>query len=222
MAGVDSTTWTRGYTYRDNKLNTSSNTGYSYVNEGKGTKWNYDNPRYSLPGTGPSQPRGGTPDYGSPGNGGGASGSSHNSYWEDAYKKYVEALQKTRDEAMAYRKGLYEDALANNLAGYKDEQRLANREYYTRNRRLNELYGNGLSGSGLSNRFASSSMLTNALTNAKNRQNSANRTAEAEYHNALSNINAAYNQGMYNAFGTEYGIDRNLEYQRYLLEHGDL
>lgn len=236
MAGVDSTTWQRGYTYRGNKLNTSSNTGNQIINEGAtGSSLNnpaqsYQNlvnmgrsPRdygYGAPSTNPpaGDPSGGT------GGGGNTSGGGNDSKsaWEDAYKKYIESLQKTRDEALAYRKGLYEQALANNGQYYKDEQRLANREYYTRNRKLAQMYGNDLTGPGLSNRYASSALLTNALTNAKNRQNTANRSAESEYHNALSNIQNAYAQGMYNAYGTEYGIDRNIEYQKYLLEHGYL
>ena len=243
MAGVDSTTFTRGYRYRDNKTNQGTSTGSYIVPEPGDAGYNanvaqagrkqnvyplnsnvqYSHPMYTTYQQPPADPYGPSGGGGSSGGGtGGGGGNDSKSAWEDAYKKYIESLQKTRDEAMAYRKGLYEQALANNGQYYKDEQRLANREYYTRNRKLAQMYGNDLTGPGLSNRYASSALLTNALTNAKNRQNTANKSAESEYHNALSNIQNAYAQGMYNAYGTEYGIDRNIEYQKYLLEHGYL
>lgn len=199
MAGVDSTTWQRGYTYQGNKLNTSSNTGNKIVNETGGTNSKWDNPRGSLPkkqATPPEDPGQKiiyvNQDTGG-GGGGGGGGTS-----DDIVNMIKNLLNEQKQKADEYYKTLYEQQLGQ--IGQQDEanRNQANLNYMRGNRYLNSLYGNGISGQGLSNRVRNNSNWQNNL--ASIRQNTANNKASAlaQYNSGLANNASTLAQGWYN------------------------
>ncbi len=93
MPGVDSTTWTRSYANKNNKLNTGSNTGsYIVANEGAKPKKPDPDPPY-VPPTDKN-----LSSY-SGGSSGSSSGGSSN-YYSDLFEEFKRLSAQSRDEAI--------------------------------------------------------------------------------------------------------------------------
>ena len=95
-------------------------------------------------------------------------------------------------------KSQYEQALANNRQSMENNRNQINLNYARGDRYLKGLYGDSLSGQGLSNRVRNNAVWQSSL--ASNRQNFANNNATAlsQYNAGLANNASTLAQGWYN------------------------
>lgn len=182
MAGVDSTTWQRGYTYQGNKLNTSSNTGNKIVNEASYTKKNWDNPAGSLP----TLRKGG--DDGNYDRGAVSAESAYNPLAEAK-----SAWDSWLDDQIGYYKGLYENALASIDQQFKSARDQAN---VKRKMGENWIKSNSPYDEGRFYKLGNQNQQNwiNATMNARNERNRANTQALADFNNQKANARSVYAQ----------------------------
>lgn len=199
MAGVDSTTWQRGYTYQGNKLNTSSNTGNKIVNETGGTSAKWDNPGGSLPKKQTPPPANPDPKivYVNQDTGGGSSGGGGGTS-DDIVNMIKNLLNEQKQKADEYYKTLYEQQLGQIKQADESQRNQANLDFMRGSRYLNSLYGNNISGQGLSNKVRNRSNYQNKLASIRQATANNNASALAQYNSGLANNASTLAQGWYN------------------------
>lgn len=169
-----------------------------------------------------------TPSYGS---GGGytaqeAPSSSEGGYTppqsntDDILNKIRGLLEEQKVKADEYLKSQYNQALEN----YKNQERLdsekANLRKALMDRRLDEMYGNSVTGSGLSNRVRSNSNWYNDIANIQRDLSNRNTTALQDYNRGLANNASTLSQGWYNYIlpiytNRQQNLD-DLDYRKYV------
>jgi len=163
--------------------------------------------------------------YGSSGGdtgGGGGNFSYSANTNDDIVNKIRDLLTEQKNKADEYYRTLYENQLSQNRQGYEANRNQINRNYMRGERYINSIYGNGNSGSGITNRLRNASNWTNNLTT--NRQNLENNNAQAlaGYNSNLANTANTLAQGWYNYVLPVYenrqiNADNNeYAYRRYL------
>lgn len=160
--------------------------------------------------------------------GGGGGGGSAETYSSGGYhttnddiiskiKALLEEQKKASDE---YSKTLYEQALAQNKEAYKGNQRQANLNYMRGDRYLKGLYGDAISGQGLSNRARNNANWQNNLASIRQNWTNNDATAKASYNANLANNASTLAQGWYNYVLPVYTNRQtqldNLDYRKYL------
>jgi len=141
---------------------------------------------------------------------------------DDIVNKIKDLLTEQKNRADEYYRTLYENQLSQNRQGYEANRNQINRNYMRGERYINSIYGNGNSGSGITNRLRNASNWTNNLTT--NRQNLENNNAQAlaGYNSNLANTANTLAQGWYNYVLPVYenrqiNADNNeYAYRRYL------
>ena len=132
-------------------------------------------------------------------------------------KKLLEEQKKASDE---YANTLYQQALAQNKEAYKSNQWQANKNYMRGDRYLQGLYGNGITGQGLSNRARNNSNWQNNLTSIRQNWTNNDASARASYNANLANNASTLAQGWYNYVLPVYTNRQtqldNLDYRKYL------
>lgn len=167
------------------------------------------------------------PTYGGGGSGSGSSPSQSEAEKaqkevEDTVAKLKELLDAQKRQAEDYYKTLYEQQLASNLTDWENNRNQINRNYMRTNRYLNSMYGDAVSGVGLSNRARNYSNWNNNLAqNDRNRTNN-DATALANYDSNLANVASQLAQGYYNYVLPVYTNRQtnadNMDYQVWALQ----
>lgn len=167
------------------------------------------------------------PTYGGGGSGSGSSPSQSEAEKaqkevEDTVAKLKELLDEQKRQAEDYYKTLYEQQLASNLTDWENNRNQINRNYMRTNRYLNSMYGDAVSGVGLSNRARNYSNWNNNLAqNDRNRTNN-DATALANYDSNLANVASQLAQGYYNYVLPVYTNRQtnadNMDYQVWALQ----
>lgn len=154
----------------------------------------------------------------------GGGGESATSKVDDTLNILKSLLEQQKKQADEYQKTLYEQALEKN----KEEERLAsenaNRQYALTKRRLAEMYGNAITGSGLSNNALNTVGWANAIgANQRDMANN-NRSALANYNQGLANNASTLAQGWYNYVMPVYTNRQqnadDLDFRKYLASLG--
>lgn len=139
---------------------------------------------------------------------------------DDIVSKIKSLLEEQKKAADEYYKTMYEQQVAQINQQAEANRNQANLNYMRGDRYLNSLYGNGITGQGLSNKARNNSNWQNNLTSI--RQNQANNaaTAKSNYNLNLANTASQLAQGWYNYVLPVYTNRQtqldNLEYQKYL------
>lgn len=139
---------------------------------------------------------------------------------DDTVDKIKQLLDEQKKQADAYYKTLYEQQLASNRSAWENNRNQINMNYARTNRYLNNMYGDAISGTGLSNRARNYQNWNNNL--AENQRNYVNNdaTALATYNNGLANNASTLAQGWYNYVMPIYtNRQQNIDdynYRRYL------
>lgn len=120
------------------------------------------------------------------------------SYQDDIVEKIKSLLEEQKNQADAYYKTLYEQELNKNQQAWENNRNQINRNYLRAERLINNMYGDAVSGAGLSNRSRNISNWNNSL--AENQRNYTNNdaTALANYNNGLTNNASTLARGWYN------------------------
>lgn len=143
---------------------------------------------------------------------------------DDTLSKIKSLLEEQKKSADAYYKTLYEQQLASNKNAWENNRNQINLNYKKAERYLNNMYGDAISGTGLSNKTRNYSNWNNNLT--ENERNYANNdsTALTSYNKNLADSASTLAQGWYNYVMPIYtnrqtNID-DLNYRKYLAELG--
>lgn len=143
---------------------------------------------------------------------------------DDTLDKIKELLSEQEKKANDYYKTLYEQQIAQNKQGFENNRNQINLNYKRGERYINNQYGNGISGAGLTNRIRNNSNWINNLTS--NRQNYENNdaTALASYNNNRANSASTLAQGWYNyvmpIYTNRQQSDDDYSYRRFLAQNG--
>ena len=150
----------------------------------------------------------------------GGGGGSYHSTSDDIISKIKKLLNEQKKASDEYANTLYQQALAQNKEAYKGNQWQANLNYMRGDRYLQGLYGNGITGQGLSNRARNNSNWQNNLTSIRQNWTNNDATAKASYNAQLANNASTLAQGWYNYVLPVYTNRQtqldNLDYQKYL------
>ena len=132
------------------------------------------------------------------GGGGVDVGGSYHNETEDIITMIKNLLNQQKEQADAYYKSLYEQTTAKNKQVFGDNRDQINVNFKRGERYLNNLYGNGISGQGLSNRARNYQNWQSNL--AENQRNYANNdaTALSQYNMNKANTASQLAQGWYN------------------------
>ena len=140
---------------------------------------------------------------------------------EDIIGKIKSLLEEQKRAADEYYKTMYEQQLSEINQQAEANRNSANLNYMRGDRYLRSMYGNNISGQGLSNRARNNSMWQNNLSSI--RQNQANNaaTAKSNYNLNLANTASQLAQGWYNYvlpyYSNEANQLRNIELQKYAM-----
>ena len=139
---------------------------------------------------------------------------------DDIISKIKALLEEQKKASDEYSKTLYEQALAQNKEAYKGNQRQANLNYMRGDRYLKGLYGDAISGQGLSNRARNNANWQNNLASIRQNWTNNDATAKASYNANLANNASTLAQGWYNYVLPVYANRQtqldNLDYRKYL------
>lgn len=172
------------------------------------------------------------PRYSGGGGGSGSASGDGSGVWnaggrqgqDDTLDKIKELLSEQEKKANDYYKTLYEQQIAQNKQGFESNRNQINLNYKRGERYINNQYGNGISGAGLTNRIRNNSNWVNNLTS--NRQNYENNdaTALASYNNNRANSASTLAQGWYNyvmpIYTNRQQSDDDYSYRRFLAQNG--
>lgn len=208
--GQNYTTGNRGYTpstATNNRTYTNPSTGNSYRADANAYVRNPtlttapdrgntpSTPTYTPPTYTPTVSSGGGEVYSAPSY---SEPAPAPSYVDDILNKLKSLMEEQKKQADEFRKTQYEQALASNRSAWENNRNQINMNYARTNRYLNNMYGDAISGSGLSNRARNYQNWNNNL--AENQKNYTNNdaTALATYNNGLANNASTLAQGWYN------------------------
>ena len=195
------------------------------------TKGNSKSGAYTNAGATPSayknvyQKYGIIPKSGGGGGGGGGSAEAYSSGGyhttnDDIISKIKALLNEQKKASDEYANTLYQQALAQNKEAYKSNQWQANKNYMRGDRYLKGLYGDAISGQGLSNKARNNSNWQNNLTSIRQNWTNNDATAKASYNAQLANNASTLAQGWYNYVLPVYTNRQtqldNLDYWKYL------
>lgn len=141
---------------------------------------------------------------------------------DDTVDKIKELLEEQKKQADAYYKTLYEQQLSQDRTDWENARNQINRNYARTNRYLNNMYGDAISGTGLSNRARNYANWNNNLS--ENQRNYDNNVASAlaQYNNNLANTANTLSQGWYNyvlpIYTNREQNANNMDYQRWAYE----
>ena len=213
---VQGLTYSNGTTVKPTSTAVTKTVGDNYV---RNPSYKTDSSNGNVPTTNNTTPRTTTPSAGS----GGGSDSGNYSYTgstDDIVEKIKALLQEQQDKSKEYFKTLYDQQTAQNKEQWEKNRNQINVNYARGDRYLRNLYGDAVSGQGLSNRVRNNSNWQSNL--ATNRQNYVNNdaTALASYNSNLANAANTFAQGYYNYVLPVYtnrqqNID-DLDYRKYI------
>lgn len=153
-------------------------------------------------------------------NTGGGGESSYHTTNDDIISKIKKLLNEQKKASDEYANTLYQQALAQNKEAYKSNQWQANKNYMRGDRYLKGLYGDAISGQGLSNQARNNSNWQNNLTSIRQNWTNNDATAKASYNAQLANNASTLAQGWYNYVLPVYTNRQtqldNLDYRKYL------
>lgn len=141
---------------------------------------------------------------------------------DDTVDKIKELLEEQKRQADAYYKTMYEQQLSSDKEEWENARNQINRNYVRTNRYLNNMYGDAISGVGLSNRARNYANWNNNLS--ENQRNYDNNVASAlaQYNNNLANTANTLSQGWYNyvlpIYSNREQNANNMDYQRWAYE----
>lgn len=141
---------------------------------------------------------------------------------DDTVDKIKKLLEEQKRQADAYYKTMYEQQLSSDKEEWENARNQINRNYVRTNRYLNNMYGDAISGVGLSNRARNYANWNNNL--ASNQRNYDNNVASAlaQYNNNLANTANTLSQGWYNyvlpIYSNREQNANNMDYQRWAYE----
>ena len=162
----------------------------------------------------------GTSDSSDSGGGGGGNYSYSSSSTDDIVDKIKALLEEQKAQADEYYKTQYEQSLSQNKQAWENNRNQINRNYARGDRYLRSMYGDAVSGQGLSNRVRNNAnWQSNLATNQQNYTNN-DATALANYNMNRANTASQLAQGWYNYVLPVYtnrqqNID-DYDYRRYL------
>ena len=152
------------------------------------------------------------------GGGGGTSGQ------DDTLEKIKSLLEEQKKQADSYYKTLYEQQLASNKSAWENNRNQINKNYVRTDRYLNNMYGDAVSGTGLSNRMRNYSNWNNNLTENQRNYTNNDASALASYNQGLSNNANTLAQGWYNyvlpVYTNRQQNTDDLDYRKYLMSLG--
>lgn len=185
------------------------------TNAGSGSKTAYNNPR---PANAPVTPQ--TKYVYVNNSSGGGDGGGYHTTNDDIISKIKKLLNEQKKASDEYANTLYQQALAQNKEAYKSNQWQANKNYMRGDRYLKGLYGDAISGQGLSNQARNNSNWQNNLTSIRQNWTNNDATAKASYNAQLANNASTLAQGWYNYVLPVYTNRQtqldNLDYRKYL------
>ena len=166
-------------------------------------------------------PSGGGYDSGGSSGGGGGGGYSSSGSGEDIIGKIKSLLEEQKRAADEYYKTMYEQQLSEINQQAENNRNSANLNYMRGDRYLRSMYGNNISGQGLSNRARNNSMWQNNLSSIRQNQANNQATAKSNYNTNLANSASQLAQGWYNYvlpyYSNEANQLRNIELQKYAM-----
>lgn len=165
-------------------------------------------------------PSGGGGNGGGGGGGGGYSAPSYSGGTDDIINQIKALLNEQKAQADKYYQTLYEQQIAQNKQAWEDNRNQINRNYMRGSRYLQNMYGDSISGQGLSNMARNYQNWQSNLAN--NRQNYTNNDATALSQLNMNKANTASTlaQGWYNYVLPVYTNRQqtldDYDYRRYL------
>lgn len=140
---------------------------------------------------------------------------------EDIIGKIKSLLEEQKRAADEYYKTMYEQQLSEINQQAEANRNSANLNYMRGDRYLRSMYGNNISGQGLSNRARNNSMWQNNLSSIRQNQANNQATAKSNYNTNLANSASQLAQGWYNYvlpyYSNEANQLRNIELQKYAM-----
>lgn len=153
--------------------------------------------------------------------GGGGGGGYSGGGGEDIIGKIKALLEEQKRAADEYYKTMYEQQLSEINQQAENNRNSANLNYMRGDRYLRSMYGNNISGQGLSNRARNNSMWQNNLSSIRQNQANNQATAKSNYNTNLANSASQLAQGWYNYvlpyYSNEANQLRNIELQKYAM-----
>ena len=224
-----------GSQYGGASQNNKSNSSSSSKSSGQGFKPTVVNNRVT---TGKNNPTPVVPGTSGNGNGGGSKSSSASSgggsgytitgpantgttsSTDDVLKKIRAYLEEQYNKANEYQATLRDQGYAEAEKNATENRERANLAYKQADRRISNMYGNDISGAGLSNISRNSTNWANNLNNINRDYATARQSVLANYNNALSNNASTLANGWYNyilPIYTNREINANdLDYRKYI------
>lgn len=133
------------------------------------------------------------------GTGGGSSGGGGGGGSTDSIVDMIKnLLNEQKQKADEYYKTLYEQQLGQIKQADESQRNQANLDFMRSDRYLNSLYGNGITGQGLSNKVRNRSNYQNKLASIRQATANNNASALAQYNSGLANNASTLAQGWYN------------------------
>ena len=155
------------------------------------------------------------------GSGGGGGTYTPSNGGEDIIGKIKSLLEEQKRAADEYYKTMYEQQLSEINQQAENNRNSANLNYMRGDRYLRSMYGNNISGQGLSNRARNNSMWQNNLSSIRQNQANNQATAKSNYNTNLANSASQLAQGWYNYvlpyYSNEANQLRNIELQKYAM-----
>lgn len=121
-----------------------------------------------------------------------------NSGQDDVLNMIKDLLNQQKVAADNMYKSQYEQALADNRLAMENNRNQINLNYARGDRYLKGLYGDALSGQGLSNRVRNNAVWQSNLANNRVNYEKSNKTAKAQYDAGIANNASTLAQGWYN------------------------
>lgn len=130
--------------------------------------------------------------------GGSSGGGGGGGTTDDTVSMIKRLLEEQKAKADEYYKTLYEQQLGQIKQADESQRNQANLDFMRSDRYINSLYGNGISGQGLSNRVRNRSNYQNKLASIRQATANNNASALAQYNSGLANNASTLAQGWYN------------------------
>lgn len=161
----------------------------------------------------------GTSDSSDSGGGGGNYSYSGGST-DDIVSMIKNLLNEQKAQADQYYKTLYDQQIAQNKQAYESDRNQINTNYMRGQRYLNSMYGNSISGQGLSNRARNSQNWQSNLASARQNYTNNDATALSQYNMNKANTASQLAQGWYNyvlpVYTNRQQNEDDYAYRRYL------
>lgn len=152
--------------------------------------------------------------------GGGGGNSSFHTTNDDIVSRIKALLNEQNEKAKEYYKTLYDQQTAQNKQAWENNRNQINTNFMRGSRYLNNMYGDSVSGQGLSNRARNyQNWQSNLASNQQNYTNN-NATAQAQYNSNLANTASQLAQGWYNyvlpVYTNRQQLQDDYDYRKYL------